>query len=138
MTPVFLDTSFVLALLLRDDEHHGTARLLRGRQAGPLLTTELILIEIADALAAADRRHMVSPTIRGLRNQAALRIVPATTDLLDRGLALFDSRADKEWGLTDCISFVVMRECGCAEALTADRHFQQAGFKALLRDQAFG
>jgi uncharacterized protein len=42
------------------------------------------------------------------------------------------SRRDKEWSLTDCISFVVMKERGLTEALTADHHFEQAGFKALL------
>lgn len=39
---------------------------------------------------------------------------------------------DKQWGLVDCISFVVMRERGIDEALTADHHFVQAGFRALF------
>jgi uncharacterized protein len=47
-------------------------------------------------------------------------------------LELFRNRPDKEWGLVDCISFVVMTEKGIAQALTADQHFNQAGFKALL------
>jgi hypothetical protein len=51
----------------------------------------------------------------------------------DAGLSLYRSRADKEWSMTDCISFVVMKERGIKEALTADHHFEQAGFKALLK-----
>ncbi len=42
-------------------------------------------------------------------------------------------RMDEEWGLTDCISFVVMRAWGLTEALTADKHFEQAGHVVLLR-----
>jgi len=53
--------------------------------------------------------------------------------LFDRGCELYISRSDKEWSLTDCISFVVMRREELTDALTADRHFEQAGFSALLR-----
>jgi predicted nucleic acid-binding protein len=54
--------------------------------------------------------------------------------LFDRGLELYEQRPDKKWSLTDCISFVVMKDEGLQEALTGDEHFQQAGFAASLRD----
>jgi predicted nucleic acid-binding protein len=52
--------------------------------------------------------------------------------LFERGLRLFFDRPDKEWSLTDCISFTVMRDHKIVRALTADRHFAQAGFAVLL------
>jgi hypothetical protein len=52
---------------------------------------------------------------------------------MDRGLALYAARPDKEWSLTDCVSFLVMQDHGVTEALTADHHFEQAGFVALLK-----
>ena len=59
-----------------------------------------------------------------------------TEDLImitaNKALQCYKMRTDKEWGITDCISFVVMEEYGLTEALTADKHFRQAGFKALL------
>jgi predicted nucleic acid-binding protein len=61
-----------------------------------------------------------------------MKVVSVDTSLLNRGLDLYHSRPDKDWGLTDCISFVVMREQNLIDALTADRHFVQAGFRALL------
>ena len=67
-----------------------------------------------------------------LPRDSRVEIVRLTPELLERGVTLFRSRADKNWPLTDCISFVVMEHHGLSEALTADRHFEQAGFKALL------
>jgi hypothetical protein len=52
--------------------------------------------------------------------------------LLERAIALHSSRTDKEWGLTDCISFVVMQERNLTQVLTTDRHFEQAGFQNIL------
>ncbi len=61
-------------------------------------------------------------------------MVPLSEDLYARAVALYGSRPDKEWGLIDCASFVVMTDRGLSKALTADEHFQQAGFRALLRE----
>lgn len=55
-----------------------------------------------------------------------------TPELFDRAFELYRKYGDKDWGLVDCISFVVMRDAGIDEALTFDRHFQQAGFNALM------
>jgi hypothetical protein len=68
-----------------------------------------------------------------LQQQKELAILPASRPLLEEGLVLYESRPDKEWSLTDCISFVVMQKERIAEALTGDRHFEQAGFVALLK-----
>ena len=70
--------------------------------------------------------------VAGMRASPRTRIIPLDSRLLQRGLDLLARRADKNWSLTDCISFVVMEEEGIQEALTIDRHFEQAGFKAQL------
>jgi predicted nucleic acid-binding protein len=67
-----------------------------------------------------------------LREQPDLEIIPADDALFEAGLSLYESRSDKDWSLTDCISFVVMERQGCSEALTGDHHLIQAGFRALL------
>ena len=78
------------------------------------------------------RRRAVE-TIVELRGDADVQVVPGTTALMDEGLAFFSKHADKRWSLTDCISFVVMRRESVSEALSNDHHFEQAGFRALLR-----
>ncbi|WP_241993419.1 type II toxin-antitoxin system VapC family toxin [Trichormus variabilis] len=61
-------------------------------------------------------------------------MVPLTNELYDAAFQLFRSRQDKEWGLVDCISFIVMQNRGITDALTANEHFNQIGFRALLRN----
>lgn len=68
-----------------------------------------------------------------LEKDTELTLVPASADLWRGGIALFAARSDKDWSLTDCISFVVMQERSIIDALTADHHFEQAGFVALLK-----
>jgi len=74
--------------------------------------------------------------VAGLRASPRATIVPLGSQLLDRGMQLMEERQDKDWSLTDCISFVVMKEQGVQDALTADGHFEQAGFRALLKPVA--
>jgi predicted nucleic acid-binding protein len=71
--------------------------------------------------------------LNDLRTDAGSEIVEPTGDLFDAGIALYNARPDKEWSLTDCISFIVMDEQRLTEALTGDHHFEQAGFVPLLK-----
>ena len=130
----FVDTAYFLALLNPQDEWHRSAVRLSQRREGPLLTTVWVLLEVGDALATNRNRRWFPQWVDSLLTSADLEILPASNDWFFRGLDLYRRRPDKEWSLTDCISFVVMGERGLTEALTSDRHFEQAGFKALLRD----
>jgi uncharacterized protein len=128
---IFLDTSFVIALINDRDENHEQAQALAWIYDGEeLLTTEAILLEIGNGLANDFRQEAVA-VISALRSSAKTEIVSFTSDLLERGLTLYATRADKQWGLVDCISFVVMRANGMIEALSFDHDFEQAGFVLL-------
>ena len=89
-------------------------------------------MEIADGLAAVRFRVRAFQVIATLQASTLVDIIPASSQLFTAALALYRSRGDKDWGLTDCASFVVMSERGLSEALTTDDHFRQAGFRALL------
>lgn len=135
--PVFLDTAYVYALINTRDEWHGRAAEWKQKiveEERALVTTELILIEIADGLAAVKFRQQALQVIDALRASPFINIIPASSELFHGALELYRGRADKDWGLTDCASFVVMRERGLYDALTVDDHFRQAGFRALLLD----
>lgn len=133
----FLDTSYVYALVNSRDQWHAEAlrwqeRLERERRR--IVTTELVLVEIADGLASIRFRAQAVQTIAALQSSPYVEIIAMSSQLLANALSLYRQRSDKEWGMTDCVSFVVMRERGLLEALTADDHFQQAGFRQLLRE----
>src|SRR2546423_7807553 len=108
MIPTSLETAFLLALLLTDDELHDRALAWQRKITGPLLTTEYVIVELADALVAEHLRPLAAQAISSLRNDPAVWIEPASTLLLDEGVALFAERQDQRWSLTDCMSFGVM------------------------------
>jgi predicted nucleic acid-binding protein len=131
MKRAFADTFYYLALLNPADESHEQLRRLTEGFAGVMVTTDWIVTELADGLCGTANRKIAIEFVDSLRADAAVRIVPASRRLLEKGWRLY-RRVDKEWSLTDCISFVVMRELRISDALTADRHFQQVGFNTLF------
>lgn len=129
---VFADAFFYVALINRHDEHHARAMDWARGFDGEIVTTQWVLTEVADAFAGSRIRRELLRTFGDLSSDANTRIIEVAPTHFERGLVLYDGRPDKAWSLTDCISFVVMAEEGLTEALTGDRHFEQAGFKALL------
>lgn len=133
---VFLDTAFAIALSSPKDAHHEHAvqisEQLEADGTG-LVTTRAVIIEIGNALAKQLFRATAIELIESLEQDPTTEIIPVSQELYERAFVLYRERMDKEWGMTDCISFVVMRERGLTASLTTDRHFQQAGFRALLR-----
>jgi uncharacterized protein len=132
---LFLDTAFIQALLNPRDTYHSQAKKLlpRVRNADEVWITEAVLIEVGNALSAHNRNGAVQ-FIQQCDRTANIRVVSVDTQLFDQAIELYQSRPDKTWGMTDCISFVVMRAHNLSDALTTDRHFVQAGFRALMLD----
>ena len=132
---VFVDTAAWIALANSDDELHSRANQVMSdllTQKIRLITTEFVLLEVADALAAPNLRSTTIQFINRLRQTPILHLIPLSEDLLADGWALYSQRLDKAWGLTDCTSFVVMLSEQINQAFTSDRHFEQAGFVKLL------
>jgi hypothetical protein len=139
MTEVFLDTSFAIAVTVPTDRFHKKAmRLARDLRNSRVMivTTHAILAEIGDSFSRPPYRLAATQLLRALQRDSGVLVLPVDSDLFSRGHQLFIDRPDKTWGLTDCISFALMQERRIRDALTADQHFEQAGFVALLRGGA--
>lgn len=130
---VFADAFFFIALLNRRDEYHRIVKDYALTFQGTLVTTQWILTEVADALAASSSRQTIKSLVAELADHPSVVLVEATPALFQRGMTLYHDRPDKHWSLTDCISFVVMADHGLGAALTGDHHFAQAGFQPLFR-----
>ncbi len=129
---MLLDTSGLLCLHNRAEPFHIHARTLY-HAARMRVTHSYVLAEFV-ALAHARR----------LPRMAALTFVSDLVENLDidtvwvdealhrEALALLVARPDKTYSLCDAVSFVLMRQRHCTEALTTDRHFEQEGFQRLL------
>lgn len=134
---VLLDTSYVIALVNSDDAHYDRAKDLDAqllRSDAQLVLHWGILLEIGDGFAGINLRQKASDLIEAFLSEEAYTVVPLSSGLLLASLDLFKARQDKDWGLTDCTSFLIMDELGISDALTADQHFVQAGYRALLLD----
>jgi predicted nucleic acid-binding protein len=132
----FLDTFFIQALLNRHDAYHEQARAFLPfvREALEVWTTEAVLTDVANALSVINRAAAVV-FIQQCYQTDNIHVVGVDRELFTGAVKLYDSRRDKTWGLTDCISFMVMTQQGLVDALTADKHFEQAGFRSLLTEQ---
>lgn len=136
MIAVFADTVFYVALLSSRDALHDLAVKFLAGYSGRIVTTEFILLEVANFNACPSDRQRFVDLVTQIRSDPLTELIPSTSDLFMRGRDLFAKRPDKYWSLTDCTSFVVMTDQKLTDALTADEHFEQAGFRILLKPEA--
>lgn len=135
MRTVFADANYWIGLFNPKDQLHDAAmQASRTLTRTRLVTSEMVLVELLNGLAEyPGLRGQVVLAVDSIMADPNTEVVPQSALVFRDALALFRQHQDKEWGLTDCSSFVIMRQRGLQEALTHDHHFEQAGFVALLR-----
>lgn len=130
---VFADTFYYQALLDRGDEFHVKVKALAKRLRAKVVTTTWVLTEVGNALSCGGGRILFGMLLDELYDDPNTTIISADESLWTLGISDYRKFDDKEWAVTDCISFIVMRNRGIYEALTNDHHFEQAGFQILIR-----
>jgi len=136
VTAIFADSSYYIALLLKADQMHSRAMELARHFSitkPPIVTTPWVLTEVANPCSAPRLRSDFLALLDDVRASTGVVIAGSDLATFNQGIDFFRNRVDKDWSLTDCISFLVMEREGITDALTADRDFEQAGFKALMR-----
>jgi len=132
MNVAFADTYYFLALAVESDAAHASAVHFLRTSSADVVTSDWILVEVADALCKPRTRRLTQRLFDGLRKDPKVTIVNANRQHLEIAYALYVERNDKDWSLTDCLSFIIMQEFGITDAITGDHHFSQAGFNLLL------
>jgi len=133
VSAVFADAAYLIALLNPADNFHARALELARRPPGPLVTTYWILAEVGDGFSQPGNRAKLARLLDLIASSPDIEVLPPTVEQFRAGAILHASRADKRWSLTDCITFSVMTDRRFVDALTTDYHFEQAGFRALMR-----
>lgn len=134
---VFLDTSYAIALSSPQDDYHQKAVELAETievEKIKLITTKAVILEIGNALSRQRFRQAAVRLIESLELDPKVTIIPLHEQIHTKAFQLYCQRPDKEWGLVDCISFVIMEDRKISQVLTTDEHFKQAEFHALLRE----
>ena len=137
MKPIFADAGCWIALLHPREEHHARAQALSRDLGGrKIVTTEMVLAEFLNAMGGEgpELRRAAAEFVAAMRANPGVEIAPQTSRQFSGAFAFYHSHRDKDWGLTDCASFIVMRARRIKDALAHDHHFAQAGFVALLRN----
>ena len=137
MPEVFADTGYWIALLNRNDSLNAKARELSVTlQEATIVTTEMVLTELLNNASRRgnDRRRLTADAVVTWTANSRVEVVPQTSEQFHAALELYQARLDQGWSLVDCASFIVMETRQIQEALAFDRHFEQAGFIALLRN----
>ena len=128
---IFIDTSFIIALINERDQYHTQALDLSDLYIEqPVAITDAVLLEIANSLARRYKNEAIE-VIEQFLNSEDVEVIRLTPEIFDRAFELYKTRPDKEWGLVDCVSFIVMQDRHIQEVLTFDQHFAQAGFRIL-------
>ncbi len=133
MREIFGDTSFYQALINPRDAWHAKAVDFSRGCDGDSVTTQYVLVEPGALMARSHMRPFFIELIDRLGADPATCIAPASSELFESGFSLFARRTDKEWSLTDTISSAMIAQRGIKEVVGTDRHFEQAGFRLLLR-----
>jgi predicted nucleic acid-binding protein len=131
---ILLDTGYLIALADVRDALHARAAAWAQVIHEPVLITEYVVWECVNYFSLAPRRGHAHALVAHLRSERDCEWVSASPALFDAGLELHSHRPDKDWSLTDCISFALMYSRGINRALAHDHHFAEAGFITLLRD----
>lgn len=137
MRRVFADTGYWVALLNpRDDLHQKARDLSQTMGLLYIFTSEMVLAEVLNDFSKRGNffREVAIALIESLYNHPNVTVIQQSSQQFKEGLLLYKQRPDKEWSLTDCVSFKIMEEYAITEALAYDKHFEQAGFIPLLRD----
>lgn len=130
---VFMDTYGLIAWINKRDAAHEAVKSYLNAYSGSIVTTEWVLLEFADAFSPSSSKPFAVEAIKRIHRLPMFAVVGFDPAVYQAGFELYEGRSDKDWSLTDCISFAVMIEGGLSDALTADHHFEQAGFHAVFK-----
>ncbi|MBI5180726.1 MAG: type II toxin-antitoxin system VapC family toxin [Nitrospirae bacterium] len=133
---VFVDSfAWIAAINKSDDYHEISLKAIETflKNGIKLITSNYVIIETINALSKAEFRKAVAEFVDKLEKSPSVEIITITDEIYNNAWMLYQQRMDKDWGITDCTSFEVMRIFNIKKAFTNDKHFEQAGYFLVLK-----
>jgi predicted nucleic acid-binding protein len=130
-----VDTSAIFAIYSANDFAHSRAVVLGKTIRGRLFTTNFIVAETHALLLRRLGRRVAVLFLDEVDN-SRMTIVRIRFADEQRARAIITLHDDKDYSLTDAMSFAVMERLHISEAFTFDRHFAQYGFVMLGPEEA--
>ncbi len=133
---VYVDTAALIALGNKTDSLHRLANQINQRliaEQYTFLTTNAVILELANAFSRVRYKPLVISLIEAIQQSPKWHYLTIDETLMAQGLSLFKQQLDKDWSLTDCLGIHLARRFQITEIFTTDHHFEQAGFKILLK-----
>jgi len=135
MRRIYVDSSYWIALINRNDQFHEKAsEINKSMDDYYLFSTEEVLIEFLNFFSekGAHSRSVAFKYVIYILSKPRIQILEQSHTSFAAGLNLYFNRKDKDYSMVDCISMETMRRQNVDEILTWDKHFSQEGFKILL------
>jgi predicted nucleic acid-binding protein len=134
MKELFLDTGYLIALEDASDQYHQEVakhwpKFLASKPS--LVTTTYVFDEVVTFFNNRGLHQKAVELGDALTGSSFIELIHVDQALFDEGWRYFRKHKDKTYSLTDCLSFVIMKQRGIKTALTFDKHFKQAGFGRL-------
>ena len=132
---VFIDTSGWLALVNKKDEYHKKAKNVKNEineKNFEIYTSNFVIVEIANGLSKIKFKYLAVNLVEKIRGSEDINNITVNNNIFEESWDLFKDYDDKEWGLTDCTSFIIMKDHNIQKTLSNDHHFEQKGFINLL------
>lgn len=132
MEPVFIDTGYLIALEMKSDQNHQAAVSHwqnAVKAAPPLVTTSYVFDEVVTFFNSRGHHAKAVEVGSRLLSGGSIQLVQVDAAMFHSGWQYFQKHQDKRYSLTDCISFIVMKNLNIGTAYAFDKHFAQAGFE---------
>lgn len=135
MNVVFADSQYWIAIVNPNDQWSEAAKNAKSILGDVfIVTTDEVLSEFLAALSKGKHmRRQAVKMVRLILDNPNIKVFPQTRESFLKGLSFYESRSDKEYSLTDCISMNVMKTESIADILTNDHHFEQEGYTVLIK-----
>ena len=134
MEKIFIDTSALVALFVKNDNNHHQANViydsLKDKKV-PIFSSDYIIDETITTIWRRGSKELSISVGEVFFTSAIFSIIYVCPDYLEPAWNLYKKYKDKRFSFTDVTSFAIMKNLNIDKVFTFDADFVQAGFELI-------